>query len=206
MSRISLTRPRRNRAVWDHPAPGTRLLPTPYPLTMSLGNPLPGDGRSTDYTRQALSKGPCRYNAPLNRCVYVAPMRIDGEFPEPANVGLRCRATEPLSDSTTVTAGLLRSVNHGVESMLPTHNPVELYGWAERPPTIPSTLSLQTMCGAAATVNRAESHGPSIASPSLPSASHSPAHPVGDAPRRESIPSPVGAAPRSLHPRKEPAC
>ena len=30
MSRIALTRPRRNRAVWDRPATGTRLLPTPH--------------------------------------------------------------------------------------------------------------------------------------------------------------------------------
>ena len=30
MSRIALTRPRRNRAVWDRPATDTRLLPTPH--------------------------------------------------------------------------------------------------------------------------------------------------------------------------------
>ena len=31
MSRISLHRPRRNRAVWDRPATGTRLFPCPFP-------------------------------------------------------------------------------------------------------------------------------------------------------------------------------
>ena len=30
MSRIALTRPRHTRAVWDRPATGTRLLPTPH--------------------------------------------------------------------------------------------------------------------------------------------------------------------------------
>ena len=40
MSRISLIRPRRPRAVWDRPATGTRLLPWPKPVPVSLGCPI----------------------------------------------------------------------------------------------------------------------------------------------------------------------
>ena len=101
MSRTSLHRPRRNRAVWDRPAPGTRLLPSPLPLTVSPGIPLPGDGRSTDYMRYTLSKGLCRIGAPLTGRSGFA----HGEFKEPAFAGLRltgpscpCR-TLPLSPS-----------------------------------------------------------------------------------------------------------
>ena len=39
MSRIALTRPRRNRAVWDRPAHDTRLLPTLFPDTVSPSYP-----------------------------------------------------------------------------------------------------------------------------------------------------------------------
>ena len=39
MSRISLHRPRRNRAVWDRTATGTRLLPCPFPPTVPLHIP-----------------------------------------------------------------------------------------------------------------------------------------------------------------------
>ena len=39
MSRISLHRPRRPRAVSDRPAPGTRLLPNPHSPTVSQLNP-----------------------------------------------------------------------------------------------------------------------------------------------------------------------
>ena len=42
MSRTSLHRPRRNRAVWDRPATDTRLLPTPHSrLDHSLGWGIP---------------------------------------------------------------------------------------------------------------------------------------------------------------------
>ena len=40
MSRISLIRPRRPRAVWDRPATGTRLLLWPKPVLVSLGSPI----------------------------------------------------------------------------------------------------------------------------------------------------------------------
>ena len=91
MSRNSLHRPRRNRAVWDRPATGTRLFPYPLPPNVPLHLPhykrcpkahrlrlrsdqslsLPvhvtGYGRFPDMFRQALSKGPCQVRAALNR-------------------------------------------------------------------------------------------------------------------------------------------
>ena len=64
MSRYSLHRPRRYRAVWDRPAPGTRLLPSPHSSIVSLGYHPSGDGRSIDFLRHTLSKGLCRYTVP----------------------------------------------------------------------------------------------------------------------------------------------
>ena len=91
MSRTSLHRPRRNRAVWDRPATDTRLFPYPPPPNVPLHLPhykrcprahrlrlrsdqslsLPvhvtGHGRFPDIFRQALSKGQCQVRAALNR-------------------------------------------------------------------------------------------------------------------------------------------
>ena len=74
MSRYSLHRPRRNRAVWDRPAPGTRILPKSSSFTVSPGTSLPGDGRSIDYMRQPLSKDLCRYGAPSSGRIGFAPL------------------------------------------------------------------------------------------------------------------------------------
>ena len=52
MSRTSLHRPRRPRAVWDRSVAGTRLLPSPFLP--------PGDGRSIDPSRHTHPTGPCR--------------------------------------------------------------------------------------------------------------------------------------------------
>ena len=57
MSRNSLHRPRRPRAVWDRPAHDTRLLSNPFPP--------PGDGRSIDSTRHTSSRGHSRGYAPF---------------------------------------------------------------------------------------------------------------------------------------------
>ena len=60
MSRYSLHRPRRNRAVWDRPAPARASSPHPLPtLPVSLGaitpyHPRFRDGRSIDCRRQPL--------------------------------------------------------------------------------------------------------------------------------------------------------
>ena len=140
MSRTSLHRPRRPRAVWDRPATGTRLLPTSSSFTVSPSNPLPGDGRSIDYMRQPLSKDLCRFNAPLTRRVYSAAIRIVGVYPQPANLGLRFRAIVPFYDSTPVTPGLPRSANHGVESIHPSPGAVERCRRTDKPhPETPST-------------------------------------------------------------------
>ena len=97
MRRISLHRPRRPRAVWDRPAPGTRLLPNPHSPTVSQLNPhytrcpkaerlrlrsdqssfrpvpVTGYGRFPDKNWLALSKGPCQVRAPLTRRIILAP-------------------------------------------------------------------------------------------------------------------------------------
>ena len=138
MSRTSLHRPRRNRAVWDRPAPGTRLLPSPLPLTVSPGIPLPGDGRSTDYMRHTLSKGLCRIGAPLTGRSGFA----HGEFKEPAFAGLRLRAVVPLQDPTAVTIRVIPSADRGIGSVLPSSRVVERSCRTDRPHTeTPSNLA-----------------------------------------------------------------
>ena len=96
MSRTSLHRPRRNRAVWDRPTTGTRLLTYPFPPNVPLHFPhykrcpkahrlrlrsdqslsLPvhvtGYGRFPDKKRLALSKGQCQVRAALTRRIRFA--------------------------------------------------------------------------------------------------------------------------------------
>ncbi len=103
MSRTSLHRPRRNRAVCHRPATGTRLLPCPFPSNVpphiphykrcpkahrlrlrsdqSLSRPVhaTGYGRSPDKTWLALSKGHCQVRAPLTRRIRFA---SSGDAPE----------------------------------------------------------------------------------------------------------------------------
>ena len=99
MSRIALTRPRRTRAVCHRPAPGTRLLPNPFPPTILRINPhykrcpkalrlrlrsdqspsRPLHGRSPDKSRHPLSKGHCQVRAPLTRRIRFA---SSGDAPE----------------------------------------------------------------------------------------------------------------------------
>ena len=187
MSRTSLHRPRRNRAVWDRPAPGTRLLPSPLPLTVSPGIPLPGDGRSTDYMRYTLSKGLCRIGAPLTGRSGFA----HGEFKEPAFAGLRLRAVVPLQDPTAVTIRVIPSADRGIGSVLPSSRVVERCCRTDRPHTeTPSNLARllrhvwgysriaadvehplgRTLgVGAGVVVFLFKSLGPSIASPSFAS-------------------------------------
>ena len=92
MSRTTLIRPRRHRAVRDRPATDTRLLPSPFPPTIlhinthykrcpkalrlrlrsdqSPSRPL--HGRSPDKSRHPLSKGHCQVRAPLTRRIRFA--------------------------------------------------------------------------------------------------------------------------------------
>ena len=139
MSRTSLHRPRRNRAVWDRPATGTRLLPNPHSPTVSQLNPhytrcpkahrlrlrsdqslsLPvhvtGYGRSPDIVRLALSKGNCRIGAPLTGRSGSAL----GASKEPKYPGLRLRAITPLQDYTVVPLGDPLSPGDGSQLPLP---------------------------------------------------------------------------------------
>ena len=156
MSRISLIRPRRHRAVWDRPATDTRLLPNPFPLghrmfplilrfskgrveahalpkTVSLV-PSSGDGRSIDSTRQALLLGNhCRDYAPLTGRVYVAAIDLAGESVQPAIGGIR--AIEPSHDSTVITICELRFNDDGLGSMFPFLKVVEHHWWTGKPHT-----------------------------------------------------------------------
>ena len=99
MSCTSLHRPRHSRAVWDRPAPGTRLLPNPFPPPILHFNPhykrcpkalrlrlrsdqspsRPLHGRFPDKSRHALSKGLCQVRAPLKRRKGIA---ASGDAPE----------------------------------------------------------------------------------------------------------------------------
>ena len=190
MSRTSLHRPRRHRAVWDRRVTDTRLLPKSSLLTLSPGIPLPGDGRPKDYMRHTLSKGLCRIGAPLTGRSRFAL----GEYKEPPDPGLR--AIVPYSDSTPVTPGLPRPVNHGLESMQPSPGAVERYCGTDRPHSeTPSNLARLLRhvwgfrriaadllgVGAGVVVFLFKSRGPSIAS-------HP--HPQQTKPQIESTPSP----------------
>ena len=133
MSRISLHRPRRPRAVWDRPATGTRLLPIPHSLNphykrcpkaerlrlrsdQSLSHPVPvtGYGRFPDKNRLALSKGPCQVRPPLTRRIILAP---SGDAHEHGVKPLN-RAIVP-RDSTVVAFGELIPPSDGNESTPP---------------------------------------------------------------------------------------
>ena len=192
MSRTSLHRPRRHRAVWDRRVTDTRLLPKSSLLTLSPGIPLPGDGRPKDYMRHTLSKGLCRIGAPLTGRSGFA----QGEFKEPAYAGLRLRAVVPLQDPTAVTIRVIPSAHRSIESVLPSLSSVERCCRTDRPHTkTPSNLArllrhvwgfrriAADLLGVAAgvIVFLRNSHGPSIAS-------HP--HPQQTKTRIESTPSP----------------
>ena len=121
MSRTSLHRPRRYRAVRDRPATGTRLLPSPFPSTILLLNyhykrcpkalrlrlrsdqspSRPLHGRSPDKNWLALSKGHCQVCATLTRRI---PFASSGDAPERSVMSLPGAiappwAIAPFSDS-----------------------------------------------------------------------------------------------------------
>ncbi len=120
MSRTSLHRPRRPRAVSDRPANGTRLLPNPHSLNthykrcpkahrlslrsdQSLSRPVhvAGYGRSPDKNWLALSKGPRQVCATLTRRI---PFASSGDAPERSVMSLPGAiappwAIAPFSDS-----------------------------------------------------------------------------------------------------------
>ena len=137
MSRVSLHKPHHSRAVWDRPANGTRLIPTPFRLSpqhnphykrcpraerlrprsdQPLSRPVPvtGYGRSPDKKRLALSKGQCQVRAALTRRTTLA---LSGDVHE-HGVKLLPRAIVP-RDSTVVAFGEAIPHSGGRESTPP---------------------------------------------------------------------------------------
>ena len=123
--------------------------------------------------RHTLSKGLCRIGAPLTGRSRFAL----GEYKEPPYPGLR--AIVPYSDSTPVTSGLPRPVNHGLESMQPSPGAVERYCGTDRPHSETPSTSVSLLrhvwgfrriaagllgVAAGVVVFLRNSHGPSIAS------------------------------------------
>ena len=115
MSRTSLYRPRRPRAVSHRPAADTHLLPSLFSSNILHLNPhykrcpkalrlrlrsdqspsRPLHGRSPDKSRLALSKGHCQVRAPLTRRKGIA---ASGDAPEHGVMSLPW-ATAPFPDS-----------------------------------------------------------------------------------------------------------
>ena len=118
MSCTSLHRPRRNRAVWDRSATGTRLLPKSSPTTVSPGYPLPGDGRSIDYTRHTLFHGHSRVRAlSERRSTRATATRPSGGIGHDAIVPC-LEAIAPPAHSTVAYLGKLPSHSDGSEDAL----------------------------------------------------------------------------------------
>ena len=160
MSRTSLHRPRRNRAVWHRTASGTRLFTCPFPPTVplhishykrcprahrlrlrsdqSLSPPVhvTGYGRFPDKKRHALSKGPCQVRAALTRRTTLA---LSGDAHE-HGVKLLARAIVP-RDSTVVALGEAMPHSDGRESTPPYLRMAGHFWWSRLPHTeIPSRL------------------------------------------------------------------
>ena len=154
MSRISLHRPRRPRAVSDRPANDTRLLPNPHSPTVSQLNPhyarcpkaerlrlrsdqssfrpvpVTGYGRFPDKNWLALSTGPCQVRAPLTRRIILAPSGNAHEH----GVMLLNRAIVP-RDSAVVALGELIPPSDGIESTPPYLRMVGHFWWSRLPHT-----------------------------------------------------------------------
>ena len=74
---------RRNRAVWDRPATGTRLLPWPQPIPVSLGNPLDPLRMSLIASAPSRPNSPQRHRAADAR-VHSPRMITHGSYPQRA--------------------------------------------------------------------------------------------------------------------------
>ena len=151
MSRISLHRPRRPRAVWDRLANDTRLLPNPHSLnpyykrcpkaerlrlSSDQSTSLPQHGRFPDKKRLALSKGQCQVRAPLTRRIILAPSGDADEH----GVMLLNRAIVP-RDSAVVAFGEAMPHSDGIESTPPYLRMAGHFWWSRLPHTeIPSRL------------------------------------------------------------------
>ena len=154
MSRASLHRPRRPRAVWNRPATGTRLFTCPFPPNIPLHIPhykrcpkahrfrlssdlslfptvhVTGYGRFPDKKRHALSKGPCQVRAALTRRTTLA---LSGDAHE-HGVKLLARAIVP-RDSTVVALGEAMPHSDGRESTPPYLRMAGHFWWSRLPHT-----------------------------------------------------------------------
>ena len=164
MSRTSLHRPRRNRAVWHRTASGTRLFTCPFPPNIPLHFPhykrcpkahrlrlrsdqslfptvhVTGYGRFPDKKRHALSKGSCQVRAALTRRTTLA---LSGDAHE-HGVKLLARAIVP-RDSTVVALGEAMPHSDGRESTPPYLRMAGHFWWSRLPhteiPRVSSTSS-----------------------------------------------------------------
>ena len=174
MSRTSLHRPHRPRAVWDRPAPGTCLLPTSSSFTVSPSNPLPGDGRSINYSRHVPAKGPCRFDAPSSGRLRLAVLPFDEDSCASTNAQYGafvpiCDPTGSISPSPSAVercrgTDLPHSETPSSSASLPGH------GWGIRraAANLDRPLLRTTLVGVGVIVSLRMSPGPSIAC-SLPS-------------------------------------
>ena len=162
MSRISLHRPRLSRAAFRRPAPGTRLLLTPFPFPVLHPNthykrcpkaqrlsfrsdqspprpqyclvPVTGSGRFLNSNRLALLRGQYRrISAPVPGRIYVAGIDLAGESEQPGDV--RLQGFKPTQDSTVVTIGELQMLDDGFGSRLPALTVVEHHWRTGKPHT-----------------------------------------------------------------------
>ena len=171
---------RHTRAVWNRPAPDTRLLPSPSFNTVSLGFPLPSDGRSFDCRRHSPSKGLCRYIAPSSGRLLLADFTLAEDIS--ASFDAFARALVPLSGSTTRCNWRFPFGPPRHRVVMPSHAAVERCRRTDNPhPETPSTsvcllrhawgyrrtAADATSVGAGVVVFLLTSPGPSIASPSF---------------------------------------
>ena len=160
MSRTSLFWPRRHRALRDHPATDTHLLPNPFPPNILHINPhykrcpkahrlrlrsdqspsRPLHGRSPDKSRRPLSKGLCQVRAPLTRRIRFA---SSGDAHE-HGVKLLTRAIAP-RDSTVATFGEAVPLSGGRESTPPFLRMAGHFWWSRTPHSETSSLLLHIL-------------------------------------------------------------
>ena len=99
-----------SEAVRDRPGVQARLLPTPFPDTVSLSHPISGDGRSIDYTRHTSINGHSRVCAPPG--AHSSP--ATGQGLRPDIIGPP-EAIAPRLDSPVVSLGTPLSHDDGME-------------------------------------------------------------------------------------------
>ena len=166
MRRVTrMTMPRTPEAERDRPGLHARLLPSPFPTTVSPSHPLPGDGRSIDSTRQVILQDSHRRDcAPSTGRVSLAGTDLVGDSEPPAIGGTR--AIVPSRDPTLVTIGEPRSLDDGLGSTLPSISVLEHYRWTGKPHTSPSqkVWGFRGLADAIVAAQRT-SPGPSIAYP-----------------------------------------